>query len=215
MKIISIGRIKMQTQKLDLENWVKIDRTYASQQREKERLLETKKDLVFVTNDDPSTVLAKHEFLELLCDYLPKRYPDKFEAREKGVYNKMLDEFVSSHPDESDDPLLKASRLTQEDWCIMEWKEEHQAYCLTAGAVFFPMTWALQQKFNLPMIGIHKPVTGFINHLVPKVYDLLKTMSSDAPVYRGNWNMSLDLDGVLDLHKPPSGHVERNEVNSF
>jgi hypothetical protein len=71
MKIISIGRVKMHTQKLELENWVKIDRTYASQQREKERLLETKKDLVFVTNDDPSTVLAKHELLELLCDYLP------------------------------------------------------------------------------------------------------------------------------------------------
>ena len=50
---------------------------------------------------------------------------------------------------------------------------------------------------------------------MPNVYDLLKKMSPDAPVYRGNWNMSLDLDGVLDLHKPPSGHVERNEVNSF
>ena len=72
MKIISIGRVKMQIQKLDLENWVKIDRTYASQQREKERLLETKDlSLVFVTNDDPSAVLAKHELLELLCDYLP------------------------------------------------------------------------------------------------------------------------------------------------
>ena len=45
----------------------------------------------------------------------------------------MLDEFVSTNEDESDDPLMKASRLTQEDWCIMEWKEEEQAYCLTAG----------------------------------------------------------------------------------
>lgn len=61
----------MHTQRLNLENWVKIDSTYASQQREKERLWETKKDLVFVTNDDPSTVLAKQELLELLCDYLP------------------------------------------------------------------------------------------------------------------------------------------------
>lgn len=61
------------------------------------------------------------------------RYPDKFEARENGLYNKMLDEFVSTSEDDSDDPLVKASRLTQEDWCIMEWKEEEQAYCLTAG----------------------------------------------------------------------------------
>ena len=71
MSKILAGRVKMHTQKLDLENWVKIDRTYASQQREKERLLETKRDLVFVTNDDPSTVFAKQELLELLCDYLP------------------------------------------------------------------------------------------------------------------------------------------------
>ena len=66
-----------------------------------------------------------------------ERYPDKFEAREEGVYNKMLDEFVSSKPDASDDPLFKAARLTQEDWCIMEWKDKEQAYCLTAGNLIF------------------------------------------------------------------------------
>ncbi|XP_028392227.1 uncharacterized protein LOC114516841 [Dendronephthya gigantea] len=207
------GRVKMMTQKLDLTNWVKIDRTYASQQREKQRLLQTKKDKVFVTNKDPSTISAKQELLELLCDYLPKRFPDKFEAREQGVYNKMLDEFVSSNADENDDPLFKASRLTQEDWCIMEWKEEHQAYCLTAGTVFFPMRWGLQQKFNLPMKSIHQPVKGFINHLVPKVYDLFKAMSPDAPVYRGNWAIFHDLDGPLDLYTP-TGHDDRNNENS-
>ena len=51
----------------------------------------------------------------------------------------------------------------------------------------------------------------FINHLVPKVYDLFKAMSPDAPVYRGNWAVFHDLDGVLDLYSP-TGHVERNEV---
>ena len=61
----------MMTQKLNLTNWVKIDRTYASQQQKKQRLLKTEKDNVFVTNKDPSTVLAKQELLELLCDYLP------------------------------------------------------------------------------------------------------------------------------------------------
>lgn len=63
----------MHTHKLDLQHWVKIDRTYASQQREKEKLLETKRDLVFVTNNDPSTSHAKQELLDLLCDYLPSK----------------------------------------------------------------------------------------------------------------------------------------------
>jgi hypothetical protein len=84
-----------------------------------------------------------------------ERYPDKFEAREKGVYNKMLDEFVSSNPDESDDPLLKASRLTQEDWCIMEWKEEHQAYCLTAGLIFTVLILRRHFPNSLECTGNH------------------------------------------------------------
>ena len=44
----------------------------------------------------------------------------------------MLEELVSeSESKEVDDPLLRAARLTQEDWCIMEWKDEHEAYVLT------------------------------------------------------------------------------------
>ena len=34
-----------------------------------------------------------------------------------------------------DDPLLRAARLTQEDWCIMEWSDEHEAYCLTGNLI--------------------------------------------------------------------------------
>lgn len=207
------GRVKMMTRRLDLQDWVKIDHTYASQQREKERLLETKKDAVFVSNTDESTVLSKQEFLELLCEYLPKRFPDKFESRENGVYNKMLQEFVPSGADASEDPLMRAGRLTQEDWCVMEWKEEHQAYCLTAGVVFFPMRWSLQDKFNRPMMGIHKPVAGFMNHLLHKVNNLFKTMGPDAPVQRGNWAIFHDLDSPLDLYTP-TGHEDRNEANS-
>ena len=61
----------MMTMKLDLKDWVKIDRTYASQQKEKERLIETLRDKVFVSNQDESTKLAKRELLETLIQYLP------------------------------------------------------------------------------------------------------------------------------------------------
>ena len=65
-----------------------------------------------------------------------ERFPDKFEAREEGVYNKMLQEFVSSSDKAGeDDPLVRCGRLTQEDWCVMEWNDHHQAYCLTAGKI--------------------------------------------------------------------------------
>ena len=126
------GKVKMMTQSLDLKDWVKIDKTYAGQQRLKETLLEQGyQDVVFVTNTAPSTVLAKQELLELLVDNLVEYYPDKFERRPGGkVYNKMLQEEVSVSEDEEvlmrpgeseeegkkdNDPLMKCARLTQEE----------------------------------------------------------------------------------------------------
>jgi len=208
------GRVKMMTQKLNLDDWIKIDSTYPSQQREKERLLETiDKSLVFVSNEDETTIQAKAELLQCIIEYLPKRFPDKFIKTQKGVFNKMLGEEVDASPAEGEDPLLKASRLTQEDWCIMEWKEEEQAYVLTAGTVFFPMRWSLQEKWNQPMLGIHQPVDGFVKHLVKKVANLFKSMSPDAPVCRGNWSVFNDLEGPLDLYTP-TGHEDRNANTS-
>ena len=64
-----------------------------------------------------------------------------------------VEEFVSSDPEDSTDPLIRAGDLTQEDWCILQWDESHQAYVLTAGIVYFPMRWSLLDKWNQPMSG--------------------------------------------------------------
>ena len=65
----------------------------------------------------------------------------------------IVDEFISSNPDDPTDPLIRAGNLTQEDWCILEWNESLQAYVLTAGIVYFPMRWSLLEKWNQPMSG--------------------------------------------------------------
>ena len=64
-----------------------------------------------------------------------------------------VEEFVSSNPEDSTDPLIRAGDLTQEDWCILQWNESYQAYVLTAGIVYFPMRWSLLEKWNQPMSG--------------------------------------------------------------
>ena len=65
----------------------------------------------------------------------------------------IVGEFVTTDPNDSVDPLIRLGKLTQEDWCILEWDESQQAYVLTAGIVCFPMRWSLQVKFNQPMSG--------------------------------------------------------------
>ena len=55
----------------------------------REEILKSKFDDVFVTNTDENIRLAKQELLEMIMEHLPNTFPDKFEAREGGIYNKM------------------------------------------------------------------------------------------------------------------------------
>lgn len=206
------GKVKMHTRSLNLDDWVKIDKTYPAQMKLRRKLLETHYEKVFCTNVDEGCKLAKQELFEMLVDHLPKRFPNYYEARKGGIYNKILKEFISSSPNDDMDPLIRCGELTQEDWCVLEYKEEHDAYVMTAGILYFPMRWSLLDKFNQPMVGIHKPVHGFLKHLLTKVHNLFKAMSPSAPLWRGNWAIFNDLDGPLDLYTP-TGHEERNAEN--
>eukprot|EP00794_Sanderia_malayensis_P005828 gene5828-6525_t len=170
------------------------------------------KDTVFVTNADDSTALAKQELLEKVISYLPKRFPDKFEKTDQGIYNKILEESISADPDNPIDPLIRLGKLTQEDWTILEWDEEASSYKLTAGIVYFPMRWSLLDKWNKSMPGIHAPVKGFMKHLVKNVQSLFKAMTPSAPFWRANWAVFNDLSGPLDLYTP-TDHTNRNEAN--
>ena len=207
------GKIKMHTRKLDLNNWVKIDKTYPAQMKLKAELQKTHRDEVFVSNYDDSAVACKWELFDLLAEHLPKRFPDIFELRQGCIYNKVLNLSVSTEREDPEDPLIRAGNLTQEDWVIIEWNEEEQGYVLTSGIVYFPMRWSLQDKFNKPISSIHTPVKPFMEHLVTKVYDVFKKMIPDAPIWRGNWAVFNDLEGPLDLFTP-SGSLDRNEVNT-
>jgi len=206
-------KVKMMTHRLNMKNWIQIDKTYPAQMKLRHKLIKENYKEVFVTNEDEGIKAAKQELLEMIIDYLPKQFSDKFESRDGGVYNKIVDEFVSSDPEDVTDPLIRAGNLTQEDWCILEWSESHQAYVLTAGIVYFPMRWSLLEKWNQPMSGIHEPVEAFTKHLSPKVHDLFKnSLTPNAPIWRANWAVFNDLEGPLDLFTP-DGHDKRNEAN--
>ena len=207
------GKVKMHTKKMEWDDWIKIDDTYYDQMKLRRELLLSTKDTVFVSNTDDSTELAKWELFDLVVDYLPKRFPEKFELREGCIYNKVLKEEISLDRNDPMDPLIRAGELTQEDWVVLEYKESEDAYVVTAGIVSFPMRWSLQEKWNQPIAVIHGPVKGFMKHLVKKVSDLFRIMKPENPIQRANWAVFNDLKDPLDLYTP-TGHDERNEVNT-
>ena len=99
------GKVRMHTKRLDMVDWIKIDKTYPAQMKLKEELIKTKKDQVFVSNPDDSTTQAKQELLMMIMEHLVQHHPDKFEKQDSGLLNKITQQLVSL---DGDDPLIQA-----------------------------------------------------------------------------------------------------------
>ena len=203
------GKVKMHIKNLDLHHWVCIDKTYPKQMAVKSRLYETNKADIFVSRRlDPKTAACKQEFFSLLTEHLLNRFPDIFAKQPNGsIKNKVTGQCVSgdveNNPGE-EDILMRAGRLTQEDWIIMELDPEQNSFVLTAGVLCFPSDWNLLEKFNKPMGEIHKPVSVYQDHLKDKVDALFLNMKPKRPLWRANWGIYTDIKGSYDLFTHPS-----------
>ncbi|KAJ1616519.1 hypothetical protein T492DRAFT_1106178 [Pavlovales sp. CCMP2436] len=132
------------------------------------------------------------------------------------TYNKVLRESVSLAADaQQESALVRCGRLTQEDWCIMEWSEAEQAYVLGAGVVCFPMRWSLKEQHGMPVACIHRPVFTFGKHFTSRAQGVMAHLKTMQPMWRANWSV-FNLDSLMDLFSPqptePNAHrVQRSE----
>ncbi|MDE3083392.1 MAG: DUF3445 domain-containing protein [Acidobacteriota bacterium] len=117
----------------------------------------------------------------------------------------LLEEVVASlrdfHPgvavsvDGSEHPLVAASRLVQEDLCVMVSDDEWR---LVAACVCFPSRWNLAEKIGASLDAIHDPVPGYDESLAAPTRAVFDRLSPDKSFWRLNWTL---LDNP-DLHQP-------------
>ena len=129
---------------LDFANWIEIDDAFDFQLAEKRRIHAEHAAQVFVA--EPGSEDAQDEVLALLEKHLPARFPDRYREAGNGLT-------VAGHP-ELDGPgalpaLHRASLLVQEDLIIM--RRGDDGWRLAAGALCFPSSWRLVEKFGRPM----------------------------------------------------------------
>lgn len=169
---------------LDLSEWIDADEHLAVYLSEKERLIATARGEVFAA--EPGTEAAQAEVLELLAQHLPARFPDLY--RRTGDTMEIVP--AGRRVDLTAGPaLLTAARLVQEDLVLMGKGEA--GWRLVAGAVCFPSSWRVGQKFGRPIEEIHAPVPGFgpgtrSNELITRMFDHLRPAQ---PVIRWNWSL--------------------------
>lgn len=188
---------------LDPANWIEIDDTFDFQLAEKRRIhAEHAKD-VFVAED--GTQAAQREVLALLTEYLPVRFPDRYRPGATTL-SVVGHEELDRLNQEALPALHMASLLVQEDLILM--RRGEQGWRLAAGALCFPSSWVLTEKFGKPMSTIHEPVPGFgpgtrNAELIDRMFDRLQVVQ---PVERFNWSIQqgdalyhpLSNDGRID-----------------
>lgn len=176
---------------LDMDDWIEIDIFYDEEMALRREILETRKGVAIVST--PEATEANWEVLEMLAEFLPRRFPTRFRRDGAVLHNLTTGECHHVDQDPALDPLEIISKLIQEDICVMQ--KVDGTLRLVSGAVLFPQRWHLMQKVGMDMPSIHLPVPFFADVIGSAVNHFMEKLKVDKPVWRVNW--ALDDDPTL------------------
>ncbi|MBL8567802.1 MAG: DUF3445 domain-containing protein [Phreatobacter sp.] len=166
-----------------LADWIEVDARLGVYLDEKARLEAA--DLPTIFRAERGTGPAQQELLDILVGNLVahqaethRRDGDRIELPTAG---RTID-LGADGP-----PLLTASRLVQEDICLMRRTDE--GWRLAAAALAFPSSWRLADKIGRPMNAIHAPVPGFAGRMDQMVTRIFDNLAPSQPVERFNWSL--------------------------
>ncbi|CRG89361.1 Pathogenesis-related protein 5 [Talaromyces islandicus] len=180
-------RITMGLRKLDTRNWLTVDKNYMKEHEIRNSLLKNERKNVFECLPESREACA--EILEIVSDFLCKRYPSMFQMKKDGakteIHNIKTGEiFVSGGSGSTMEPLEIAVRLAMEDLTVLMRNSEGEYY-LAASATLFPVGWAVQQRIGWTISQMHGPVPQWkekIGHSVNK-------LTPESPMERSSYFM--------------------------
>ncbi len=103
----------------------------------------------------------------------------------------LIRDWLGHHdPEENTPPLLAAAGLVPDDLCLME-KREGQ-WTLTAASLCAPSFFSAPEVVGQPLSGLHGPVPGFNDSLLPRVARIFDHLRPGQIVARRNWTVVND-----------------------
>ena len=83
--------------------------------------------------------------------------------------------------------LGEAAVAVWEDLCLLTRDAEGEPWRLTGAAVAFPTDWRLEEKIDLPLLGVHAPIHGYAEQLSEGVDRFIDGLKPDEVWGRTNW----------------------------
>ncbi|KAI0663963.1 hypothetical protein C8Q70DRAFT_211356 [Cubamyces menziesii] len=197
----------MAHQPMHINHWIEIDKEYKWYLDEKARVI--KEHGKTVVDSLPENDEACGELLELLADYLPKRYPTLFKQHAPDSITNLVtgDRFDNVSQQKSTDALVIISRLVQDDFLMARERPDGKVY-LVGGLVVFPGTYLLSETIDKPLGVLHAPVPDFNQKLLMSVERTLKRFKPNQPFERSSWNIMDDRN--LFWHNIASGLPDKD-----
>ncbi|RJE24413.1 hypothetical protein PHISCL_03267 [Aspergillus sclerotialis] len=205
-------RVMMDMRKLDMENWLTIDKYYMDEHRVRSKLLEKEKSKVLQCL--PESYEGCMEMLEEVVEFLCRQFPNVFECRKHGnettVYNRMTGEtFVFGTDNDQIGPLEIAVRLTMEDLSVLM-KNSDGEYYLAASASLFPVGWTVEERIGWTISKLHDPVPLWHQQVASSVSKFLGRLTPASPMERSNYFIEVRRpnEELLETLYRPNGLVE-------
>ncbi len=171
-------RFTMGLRPLDESRWLEFDDRAHDERALKDSLLAAHYDEVVAVDERADA--ASRELLDVIVAHLALYFPHQ--RRE-----------VDPH----EHPIVAASRLVQEDLCVLERRD---AWRLSAACVCFPSRWRLASKLGDTLDGIHAPVPLYDELLAAPTNAFFDRLRVGRAFWRLNWTL---LDSPA-LHQPTS-----------
>ena len=177
---------------IDTARWIEPDARLADELARKEALIAGRRDVVW--REEAATHAAQGEVRDAIAEFLTARFPDLYKPEGAGLRVVPADRLVAL--DDGEAPLLAASRLVQDDLCLM--RRGDAGWRLAAASLCFPSSWSLAEKFGRPLHEIHAPVPGLAGRMGEMIARIFDNMKPGALLERFNWSIY----GDNRLHHP-------------
>ncbi|KAL5364956.1 hypothetical protein BJX96DRAFT_168709 [Aspergillus floccosus] len=206
-------RVMMDVRKLDVQNWLTIDKNYMDEHQVRSQLLarEKRKVLQCLPESYDACLEALEEVVEFLCQRFGSMFERKVAGDQTTVYNKMTGETFVFGGEKGDgmDPLEIAVRLTMEDLSILM-KNADDEYYMAASASLFPVGWTVQERIGWTISQLHNPVPLWHQQVANSVsnsnwHRFLARLTPSSPMERSNYFVEVkrpDEDLFEILYRP-------------
>ncbi|WPK23437.1 hypothetical protein PUMCH_000678 [Australozyma saopauloensis] len=187
--------ITMGIRNMELDLWIELDNEWHKYHNDKVMRAQTLGNDVYGTY--PEARAAAFELLDEFWNYLPARYPSLFKQLPTGMENLVTGEvfkFKNCNPDDiTEDPMLMAAKMVQDDLAIMI-EGSDGIYYLKAGAIILPGFWRFKDKKGMPLHEIHTSgdVPKYNEKLHSGMAKFFTRLTCDKPVVRNNYFIQTD-----------------------